>query len=174
MSHLQIMDGWGSVNREERIVKLKKKTHLRHVEDDDLIETMAQMTFDAASRVYNEYQHSHNPGPNLSPGDDPKAFVWDFTFSRGDYHFFALDMRGAHNCETDANRLLGADQHRRLQAWLDGLEAAGAISAFIVAPVPVVHWSSIVEYSQLFISSLKDDLMDGWGHPSNHGGSFAF
>ena len=165
----EIMDGWGSVDRQERIVKLKKKTQLREVQDDALLERIVELTFQAASAVYNEYQHSHNPGRPYRPGtDDPRTFAWDFAWSRGECYFFALDMRGGHNCEAKSDRLLGKAQHDRLQQWLDGLQAAGAKSAFVVAPVPVVHWSTITEHAQLFIPSLKDDLMDGWGHPTNH------
>lgn len=166
----EIMDGWGSVDRRERIVKLKKKTQLREeARDDALIERMVEMTFQAASAVYSEFQHSHNPGRSYRPGtDDPRTFAWDYTWSRGECQFFALDMRGGHNCDAKCDRLLGAAQHDRLRLWLDGLEAAGAQSAFVVAPVPVVHWSTITEHAQLFIPSLKDDLMDGWGHPTNH------
>jgi len=77
-------------------------------------------------------------------------------------------MRGAHDCDACANRLLGSAQHQRLQAWLDGLESAGAKSAIVVSPVPVVHWGDIVDYSTYVMKTLKDDLMDAWQHHTNH------
>jgi len=165
----EIMDGWGSVNREERIIKLKSRDNLRNVSDEDILEKMAQMTFSAASKVYNEYQHSHNPGEPFQFGvDDPHTFAWDYSFDRGDYHFYVLDMRGAHDCDASADRLLGKSQHERLQSWLDKIESLNVKSAFVISPVPVVHWNSIVEYAQIAMPTLKDDLMDGWQHPTNH------
>ena len=159
------MDGWGSLSRSERLEKLKTKTNTSHNEDEFILKVV-DLTFEAAAQVYAEYQHSHNPG--LPFIGDPKDFIWDFSFNRGGYHFYVLDMRGHHDCERgpDECRLLSMAQHERLEAWLDTLE--GADGAFILSSVPVVHWSPIVEYSLYFVNSLKDDLMDAWAHPTNH------
>ena len=41
-------------------------------------------------------------------------------------------------------------------------------SVFVILPILVVYWSSIVEYSQIIVPTLKDDLLDAQQYSINH------
>lgn len=158
----EIMDGWGSRTKSER-QKLLRRTFQK--DDDELNNRIVDLTWKAAAQAYYEHQHSHNP-TTTGLQDDLTKMEWDYPFSRGDFRFYVLDMRGHHDCERESYRLLGENQFKRLTQWLkDWL--AGARSAFIVSPVPVVHWNEEL-VNTLDIGSVKDDFMDEWGHKTNH------
>nr|VFJ48093.1 MAG: alkaline phosphatase D [Candidatus Kentron sp. FM]VFJ48751.1 MAG: alkaline phosphatase D [Candidatus Kentron sp. FM]VFK09439.1 MAG: alkaline phosphatase D [Candidatus Kentron sp. FM] len=163
----EIMDGWGSRTKEER------KRLLNHVwqrDDEAFNSRIVEITWRAAAQVYYEYQHSHNPDTGVNVGNittmDPRAATWDYAFERGGCHFYVLDVRAHHNCENPSHRLLGEEQHQRLRDWLASL--SGAKAAFIVSPVPVVHWSGLVDIADFSLTGMKDDLMDEWSHKTNH------
>jgi len=160
----EIMDGWGSRSKEERKKLLR---HLFQFDNDAFNLKVVDLTWEAAAQVYFEFQHSHNPWSqdtvNLS---DLSRVHWDYSFRRGDFHYYVLDVRGHHNCERDANRLLGKEQNARVNTWLNSL--SGAKGAFIVSPVPVVHWSGLVDIADFSLTGMKDDLMDEWSHHTNH------
>ncbi|MDL4861673.1 alkaline phosphatase D family protein [Halomonas elongata] len=158
----EIMDGWGSLKKEEREEKLS-----RRFRDDDAEKDykLVMLMFRAASRVYWEYQHSHNPETKVD-FDNLDACQWDYNFDHGDFAFYALDMRGHHDCEKNSFRLLGKDQFERFKSWVLSRGVAKKKAIFIVSPVPIVHWNETVA-NTLDIGSVKDDFMDEWGHETN-------
>ena len=160
----EIMDGWGSRTKDERIKLLR---HLFQFDDDAFNLKVVDLAWQAAAQVYFEYQHSHNPWAQASINlSDLSRVHWDYSFQRGDFHYYVLDVRGHHDCEREAYRLLGKDQNARVNTWLNSL--SGAKGAFIVSPVPVVHWSGLVDIADFSLSGMKDDLMDEWSHHTNH------
>nr|VFK31756.1 MAG: alkaline phosphatase D [Candidatus Kentron sp. MB]VFK34919.1 MAG: alkaline phosphatase D [Candidatus Kentron sp. MB]VFK77038.1 MAG: alkaline phosphatase D [Candidatus Kentron sp. MB] len=163
----EIMDGWGSRTREERRKLLNR---LWQFDDEAFNEKIIELAWRAAARVYYEYQHSHNPDTGINDRNigalDPCAATWDYAFERAGYHFYVLDVRAHHDCERSSHRLLGEEQHQRLGNWLASL--SGAKAAFIISPVPVVHWSGLVDIADFSLTGMKDDLMDEWSHKTNH------
>jgi len=88
--------------------------------------------FEAASRVFCEYQGLRNPGGCLGPPP------YHFSFRHGDVGFLVLDMRSARDHEQGL--MLGAGQWEWLRASLrDGLE--GVQTLFVCVTVPVAHSS---------------------------------
>lgn len=175
----EIMDGWGSLTPEEKIDVFRYKTKLIHkfkgkekeymIQDDKLVLQIIEATWHSTAQVYNEFQNCHNPSKKYNPlKDKPEWFEWDFSYSRGSqYHFYALDMRGNHDCTAKSYLLCGETQHKRMEKWLQSLPDETEI-AFIISPVPVIHWDSIVDWSVYVVSTLKDDLMDAWSYSANH------
>ncbi|MCP5007243.1 MAG: alkaline phosphatase family protein [Planctomycetes bacterium] len=159
----EIMDGWGSLTWDERASRLN-----RLFEDDEPEENklLVKLMFRAARQVYYEYQHSHNPVTSIDLDDNSKS-VWDYGFSNGPFAFYVMDMRGHHDYENPPNRLLGDDQQKRFNKWLDKKSTEQAKALFIVSPVPVVHWDEFLA-NHADIGSVKDDLRDQWVHESNH------
>lgn len=159
----EIMDGWGSLNRQEREEKLARIFRDDNPEKDyDLVMLM----FRAASQVYWEYQHSHNPSTTLNL-DDLDGAQWDYGFEHGEFAFYALDLRGHHDCERDNYRLLGETQFKRFQSWITSRNISQKKAIFIISPVPVVHWNETMA-NTIDMGSVKDDFMDEWGHETNH------
>ena len=177
----EIMDGWGSLTPEEKVevfqyqsklldkVKNRGKQKEYVIQDSELILQIVEATWHATAQVYNEFQNCHNPSKKFNPlKDKPDWFEWDFSFCRGpQYQFYALDMRGNHDCTAESYLLCGEKQHERMEKWLNNLPDETEI-AFIISPVPVIHWDSIVDWSVYVVSTLKDDLMDAWSHHTNH------
>lgn len=165
----EIMDGWGSYT-----VKQRKKLLNRFFQDDDGNTNLAivELMFEAAKRVYYEYQHAHNPPTPIDLKPTKKAnrlCEWDYSFKIGEYGFYVLDQRGHHDYERhdDNNALLGSLQMRRFADWLKSPAAQSAKAVFVVSPVPVVHWGPFV--ASLDIGPVQDDLRDEWDHESNTG-----
>jgi alkaline phosphatase D len=160
----EIMDGWGSYSRDERRKLLNK--WLQH-DDEDTNDVIVLCMFEAAKRVYYQFQHAHNPDTGIDLSRDNSELQWDYNFDVGDFGFYVLDMRGHHDYERSeqGNALLGDKQMQRFKSWLDN--ARGNKKAlFVVSPVPVVHWGPLI--SHLDFGEQKDDLRDEWEHTSNH------
>ena len=87
--------------------------------------------FEAACRVYQEYQHARNPGAAAGPPP------YDYVFRFGTAGFLVLDLRGAR--DFGDGRLLGRGQWERVRAFLAGPEAAAVQTLFVVASVPIAH-----------------------------------
>lgn len=154
----EIMDGWGSLTKKERSQRLDR---LLEWEDVEFNERLSQLMFTAATRVYREYQHGHNP--------ETAEGQYDYEFERGAFAFYVLDMRGDHDIERTQprhRRLLGEPQHRRFRSWVRRKHADGAQVLFVVAPVPVVHWRSFA-VNRLDLGTFKDDFRDEWDHETN-------
>lgn len=158
----EIMDGWGSFTKEERAALLNR---MFQIDDTDRNRELVNLMFRAASQVYMEYQHCHNPTTVVNLNDLSNT-SWDYDFKTGPFAFYALDMRGHHNCETPPDRLLGTEQHTRFTEWLNSPATCDAKVLFIVSPVPVLHWNEWL-VNNLDIGGTKDDFMDEWGHNTN-------
>ncbi len=163
----EIMDGWGSRTKEERLEILS-----RYFKNDDpeIDQQLVNSMWSAARTAYFEYAHSHNPPTNIDKSvlKAPEQCIWDYDFIKGTTPFYVLDMRGHHNIENPKNRLLGDAQVDRFVAWLNTEPVKKSKIVFVVSPVPVVHWKSIVLTAGSIIDSLRDDLRDEWDHRSNH------
>ena len=156
----EIMDGWGSYTDDELSNELD-----RWWGKDDKVQNLqlAHQMFEAAKAVYSEYQHGHNPAT--------PAGQYDYAFEWGPAAFYVLDMRGHrdYNRKTD-DRILGPDQMKRFEAWLDKEKDrdSGHGVLFVITPVPVVHASSFfVNKLDLALFGIHDDLRDEWEHESN-------
>jgi len=154
----EIMDGWGSYTKKELSELLDT---IWEFEDTGKNLQLADDMRTAAGSVYEEYQHCRNP-PTVKG-------AYDYAFSWGFAALYVLDMRGQRDYERKSDdRILGAAQFQRLESWLAGLDPAATRAVFIVSPVPVVHTSSfIVNYLDLSLLGLNDDLRDSWEHASN-------
>jgi alkaline phosphatase D len=160
----EIMDGWGSRNKSERLNIIA-----RFFENDDpnIDAMLVDQMWRAARTVYFEYAHSHNPQTPIIL-DDSLSCQWDYGFSHGRIPFYVLDMRGHHDIERDSYRLLGEAQISRFTGWLTRA-AKAANTLFVVLPVPIVHWESIAVNGGTLIGGMKDDCKDQWEHETNHG-----
>lgn len=154
----EIMDGWGSYTKPELANQLDTIWEWETTEQNV---KLAHQMFEAAKVTYEEYEHCHNPPTD--PG------VYDYHFTWGRCAFYVLDMRGQRDYNRVSNdRILGKDQMERLQEWLKSDEATSASALFIVSPVPLVHIENfIVNYLDLPLLGLADDLRDEWAHRSN-------
>ncbi|HEX8705038.1 MAG TPA: alkaline phosphatase D family protein [Myxococcaceae bacterium] len=130
----EIFDNWGS--------------HLTRSELDLRL-------FEAASRVFCEYQGLRNPGGRLGPPP------YHFSFRHGDIGFLVLDMRGARNHERGL--LLGAEQWEWFRAALrDELERE-VQTLFIGVTVPVVHTARwLAKAFSRMPGMYGDSLRDRW------------
>ncbi|MDJ0853096.1 MAG: alkaline phosphatase D family protein [Myxococcota bacterium] len=162
----EIKDGWGSYTRKELADELN-----RFWRRDDRRKNLrlARQMFEAAKIVYGEYQDSHNPPAPRFRSGATSGDVWDYHFASCGADFYVLDMRGHRSFEREANRILGAPQHRRLSAWARGLGSRPG-PVFVVAAVPVVHLRDIARdfADWLPILGIRDDVRDHWDHESNH------
>ncbi|ALM52960.1 alkaline phosphatase D family protein [Halomonas huangheensis] len=159
----EIMDGWGSLTKREREDKLAR---IFRDDDPEKDYQLVMLMFRAASKVYWEYQHSHNPPTTLDLENLDNA-QWDYGFEHGEFAFYALDLRGHHDCELDEYRLLGKAQFDRFKRWMTSRKITRKKAVFIISPVPVVHWNEMMA-NTLDVGSVKDDFMDEWGHKTNH------
>jgi len=153
----EIMDGWGSHTRKELSQLLDT---LWEFEDTGANVELANDMREAAAIVYQEYQHSHNP--------PTPAGQYDYGFTWGSCAYYVLDMRGQRSYERKTNRILGTAQFTRLKRWLAGLDLKKTRAVFIVSPVPLVHASSfVVNFLDLTLLGLNDDMRDAWEHEAN-------
>ena len=159
----EIMDGWGSYTKEELADHLDTIWEWQNTKRN--IELANRMR-NAAEKVYEEYQHSHNP---TTPKDDDKPRQFDYSHTCGFCSFYTLDMRGHRDYERPTDdKVLGKDQLDRFLEWLDGEEVKNSKIVFIISPVPVVHSSSfIVNTADLYLLGIADDFRDEWEHESN-------
>jgi alkaline phosphatase D len=153
----EIMDGWGSYTDDE----LSDKIDTWHEwENKQFNLFITDAMFQAAKKVYGEYQHPHNP--------DTLDDVWDYSFDRGDIGFYTLDMRGHHKYKQSGTyNILGKEQYLRFKEWIESAESNSKKALFIVSPVPVIHWSATIVNVADIIPSAMDDLRDEWDHKSN-------
>ncbi len=159
----EIMDGWGSYTKKELSQQLDT---LLRIEDVDANVALANRMKKAATKVYVEYQHSHNPAADKD--------VFDYPFEACGCDFYTLDMR--HNksvkdgSEDGSGQILGAAQHERLAAWAEEVKNAGKRGPiFVVSTVPTVHLKDFVlnlaDWAAVFGG--RDDVRDHWEHDIN-------
>jgi phosphodiesterase/alkaline phosphatase D-like protein len=116
-----------------------------------------RLLFRAAGQVYREYQHGRNP-INLTPGDAP-PYTYFFPFGTAGY--LVLDLRGAR--DYTEGRLLGRQQWEIVRAFLHGDVAGTLHTLFVVASVPIAHFSRwLVEALQRWPGQHADDVRDRW------------
>ncbi len=155
----EILDGWGSYTPDELAGLLDVSWQLRN-KSEQL--NFAEEMFEAARKVYWEYEHSHNP---------PTDFVnnqFDYGMNCGGCSFYVLDMRGHRNYNREYSRTLGLEQWSRFEAWMAEQYQSDVQVLFIVSPVPVVHLSSfVINKIDLSLFGYQDDQRDHWEHESN-------
>jgi alkaline phosphatase D len=151
----EIMDGWGSYTKKELSQQLDTLFEWENVGKN--VATAHQM-FEAASQVYYEYQHSHNPKT-----DDK---VYDYPFEACGADYYVLDMRGHRDFERKEDAILGEEQRKRFQKWVASLEPQHHGPIFIVSTVPVVHLKDMVSdmLDWLAVFGARDDVRDHWAH----------
>ncbi|MCT7971676.1 alkaline phosphatase D family protein [Laspinema olomoucense] len=155
----EILDGWGSYTPDELAGLLDTSWQLRN-KSQQL--HFAEEMFEAARRVYWEYEHCHNPETDFVN----KQF--DYGFDCGRCGFYVLDMRGNRNYNRPHHRTLGLEQWSRFQKWMACQYESDAQALFIVSPVPVVHLSSfVINKIDLTLFGYQDDQRDHWEHHSN-------
>ena len=166
----EIVDGWGShylkktqpehapwwsVPRgiEQLLPELSAK-ELTVADGRKLIKRM----YDAATKAYFEYQHSHNPCTVEGR--------FDYHFARPGCAFYILDGRGQRDIERPSFRVLGKDQFKRLASWAHELTPEESKFAFIVSAIPLLHFRAPLTKQERLagIVDLDDDLRDSWEH----------
>ena len=159
----EIMDGWGSYTKKELSQQLDT---LFRIEDVEANVALAKRMKKAATKVYDEYQHSHNP----VTGDN----VFDYPFEACGCDFYTLDMRHNKSVKEDSEdgsgQILGEAQHERLAAWAEKVKNAGKPGPiFVVSSVPTVHLKDFVlnlaDWAAVFGG--RDDVRDHWEHDIN-------
>ena len=160
----EIGDGWGSHyladgGPDDGLSHVLPDLEERGLTRDDGCELAARM-FRAASRVYFEYQHSHNP--------ETEAGVWDYAIRRGGAVFYVLDGRGHRNVERGSYRILGREQFNRFADSAAGLDPEETPFLFVVSAVPVLHARAALvgadRTAVMRAAGLGDDLRDSWEH----------
>ena len=115
--------------------------------------------FEAATRVYSEYQNVRNPGGVIGP----PPFFYSFRF--GTVGFAVLDLRGARNYRV--GRMMGAAQWNEFRRYLAGPEAAEVETLFVVSTVPIAHHSRwLVRLFSHLRQKQADDVRDRWCSPN--------
>lgn len=141
----EITNGWGS-----------SKKHR---------EKKSQKIFQAARKVYEEFQHSHNPATlpyphNYKPTPGHRPYYYAFRY--GPVAFLTLDLRG--NRRIWDGQLLGPDQWAALRYWLESKEAKDSRILFLISSVPMIHLK--MRLARL-LWWLKTDIADQWSSPHN-------
>lgn len=159
----ELKDGWGSDMLKttgkddlEEIFPNRKQNKLGR---SDCLELLARMR-QAATQVYEEYQHSHNP---VTPRGQ-----YDYALVNDCYAVYVLDGRGYRDVNRRSRRILGQAQLSRFTEWLQALDPAKTPYVFIVSAVPVLHMSPVLVNADANvvadIANLQDDLRDAWEH----------
>lgn len=119
------------------------------------VSALDRRMFEAAARVYAEYQGSRNPGPLRD------APPFHYTYQYGDVGFFVLDTRGLR--DWNSGQMLGEQQWRDLIAYLDGPESAEIATLFLVSSVPIGHVARwMVELFEHLPGGFGDSVRDRW------------
>lgn len=130
-----IADSWGS----------------RFIETDT-----ERLMFEAASHTYREYQRALQPGTPFV-GSPP----YHGGFRYGDVAFWSLDLRGIRSWSD--GRVLGARQLQDTEAYLEQCSEDGVRTVFIIASVPLIHFSpAIVSLLQWVPGGKGSDVRDRW------------
>lgn len=128
----EITNGWGSDSRHS--------------------ETTAHAVFQAASKAYIHFQHSHNPQNTIHPD----AFY--YSFQVGQMAFLVLDLRGHRQIWN--RQLLGQTQRDWIVNFIQN-ECCSAKVLFVISSVPMFHlaprWTWIP----------ASDIADQWSNEHN-------
>lgn len=111
--------------------------------------------FEAATKVYAEYQHARNPGEYRA---EP-PFHYNFTY--GDIAFLILDIRGKRNWQS--GQLLGKTQWQDVMDYLEDLNDGPTQTLFILTSVPLAHVSRwMTKLLEPVPGKLGDSVRDRW------------
>lgn len=141
----EITNGWGSSEKHR--------------------EKEAQDLFLVARKVYEDFQHSHNPATlpfpkQYQPTSGHKPYY--YAFRCGPAAFLVLDLRG--NRKMWEGQLLGPDQWAAVRHWFDSEEAKDSQVLFVITSVPALHLSRAL--AKLFWRR-STDVADQWSAPHN-------
>jgi len=156
----EIHDGWGSyyLDKDEEIIKyfLPGLADSRRGLSVDQGRELVGCMFEAATQVYTEYQHGHNP--STPPGQ------FDYGFYVGPCAFYVLDSRSKRDLGRQGHRILDKEQHERFEAWLDSEDTKTKQFLFVVSTVPVFHLRPLLGSDAIVskLGNLSDDLRDSW------------
>ena len=130
-----IADSWGS----------------RFIETDE-----ERLMFRAATQAYREYQRALQPGASFE-GEPP--FHGEFRY--GDVAFWSLDLRGVRSWNDEV--VLGTQQLDDTRRFLDRCTADDTRTVFVIASIPVVHFSPAAVGALQWIPGGKgSDVRDRW------------
>ena len=149
----EIVDGWGSQKSMDEL--------LGDADDFPSIDKskIAQRMFEAATKGYEEYQHSHNP-PTANG-------QYDYAFEHSSCSFYILDGRGSRDIQRKTYSILGAAQFSRFRDHVEGLENNQTKILFVISAVPLLHLrASLLKYDEVAFG-MGDDLRDAWEHESH-------
>ncbi len=157
----EFLDGWGSYLLKEgwkkdemnEILPAWKKRGLTWKDAQALLKNMGE----CAIKVYNEYQHSHNP--------DSGFYDYGFTTNRSAFYF--QDGRSHRDVNRESNRILGKEQLDRLSVWLQALDSEITPFVFLISAVPLLHLNATLvnlKGAAVDLADLEDDLRDAWEH----------
>ncbi|MCC6756069.1 MAG: alkaline phosphatase D family protein, partial [Solirubrobacterales bacterium] len=112
--------------------------------------------FRAAEATYREYQHVRNVGASVHDRAPYSRCSWF-----GNVGFFILDLRGLRSYRE--GRLLGTDQWRQLEGFLEQCTRHGTPTVVITAGIPVVHHApALVRFAERVHHRYGTDLRDRW------------
>lgn len=159
----ELGDGWGSYllngGKDDELDELFPQRVEKQLQRADCLTLLARMK-QAATQVYEEYQHSHNP--NTPPGQ------YDFPVTHQSTAIYFLDGRGKRDVNRATGKILGAAQMTRFTDWVENLDPAETRYLFVVSAVPVLHMKPVfvnADQSTLAdLADLQDDLRDAWEH----------
>lgn len=138
----EITNGWGS--------------------SDEHADSRFQEIFQIARKVYEEFQHSHNPAALTYPNAPPGHKSYYYAFRYGPVAFLVLDLRGNREIRDDHGQLLGNEQWQALEHWFESDEAKDSKILFLVSSVPMVHLKKTLAKFLWFLST---DIADQWSAP---------
>jgi alkaline phosphatase D len=159
----ELGDGWGSHylndKKNDELHELMPDFKEKGLERADCLTLLDRMK-QAATQVYVEYQHSHNP--DTPPGQ------YDYSIMHQNTAVYFLDGRGKRDINRAKNKILGTAQLARFTAWLENLNPADTRYVFVVSAVPVLHMKPVFvnadESTLADLADLQDDLRDAWEH----------
>jgi len=115
-----------------------------------------RLMFQAAAHTYREYQRALQPGLSFA-GEPP----YHGEFRYGDVAFWTADARGVRSW--DDGVVLGARQLEDTRAFLERCAEDKTRTVFIVASVPLIHFSpAIVSVLQWVPGGKGSDVRDRW------------
>lgn len=171
----EIGDGWGSFRfsknkpKRDELHKLLPDLSEKDLSYTDGIELLERM-FKAASQVYREYQHCHNPDMTKATPEYPaNSYDYHFAFPAG--AVYVLDGRGYRDFNRKSDKILGSEQHERFNTWIDTQDPKDTPFLFITSAVPMLHLSHlVVDQGEGIIANaakITDDLRDSWEHKAH-------